>query len=243
MTRRDYRCAFSGVSLLDREVAVVLLEQAEESWRPVGLPLFGVYEGMGTVADVNDGPNADLILAAVQKAIEERRVVVDFEAMGLEEQPIDHIETLLGLLACSQIQGDGAARTSEGALGFALLSAHVAAALTENEPDIAQAVLIEELPEHIFDSAFGREIYAPLRYQPHRLRCRFGLSLVGLGALDAQMRARKKAWVPPGEGIDLAESEVAVWLAQAMVELGSDESLVDALEEYAGHDDEPPEAL
>lgn len=234
MSHRDFRCALSGVSLLNSEVAAVLLEETEGGWRPACLPLFGVYEGIGTVSDVNDGPNADLILAWFQRGLEGQKVFVDFAAMDLAPQEVDHIETLLSLLACSQIQGGGAVRTQNGALGFALLCAHLAATLMEGEPELPLEVPVERLAEVVFDSELGRLIYEPLRNESHRLRCKFGLSMIGLGALDQAMKAWDRKWVPPGPGIAATDAEPALWLAEALLEFADSPSIIEALEDYAG---------
>lgn len=233
MSVRDFRCVFSGVSLLGSEVAVVLLQRLGERWRPAALPLFGTYEGTGTVAEVNEGPNSELILHALGQD-GSAGVVFDFEAMGLEPQPIEHIETFLGLVACSQLQSGNLVRASEGELGFALLSAHVAAALMEREPELAQETSVEGLGEVIFDSELARSIYRQVRAQNHRLRCKFGLSMVGLAALDQSMMAWGKSWTTPGPGIPLEEADAALWLTQATVEFSQDEGIIEALEDYAG---------
>lgn len=238
VTRRDYRCAFSGLSLFDAEVAVVIIEQAGPRWRPITLPLFGIYEGMGTVGEVHEGPNADLVLSTFQGGAREEGLVIDFQKMGLEPQPIDHIETLLSLLAVSQIQGEGALRSDGGALGFTLMSAHVAAALMAGEPRLPLERSVDDLWEVVFESQLAQSIYRPLRDQPHRLRAKFGLSLVGLAALCEQMERHGKPWVPPGEGLPLVESNRTLWLAEAMVTWADDELLVEALEEYTSQGDE-----
>jgi hypothetical protein len=233
MNRRDFRCAFSGVSLLNAEVVAVLLLKEGTHFRPFSLPLFGVYEGHGTVAEVNEGPNADLILAWFQQGLAEERVQVDFAAMGLKPQAIDHIETLLSLVACSQIQGGEAVRASEGQLGFALLSAHIAATLMEGEPALPSENSVEDLPRVVFDSELGRCVYSPLRHESHRLRCRFGLSMVGLAALDQAKKARGRPWCPPGSGIEIEDAEPALWLAGALVEFADSAELVAAIEDYS----------
>lgn len=234
MSRRDFRCAFSGVSLLNSEVAAVLLEETDGGWRPVALPLFGVYEGIGTVSDVNDGPNAELILSWFQSGLDGRKVEIDFAALGLAPQAVDHIETLLSLVACSQFEGGGAVRTAEGALGFALLSAHLAASLMEAEPELPLEVPVERLSEIVFDSELGRAIYEPLRHESHRLRCKFGLSMIGLAALDQALRARGRKWGPPGSGIAVSDAEPALWLAEALLAFAESPSIIEALEDYAG---------
>ncbi len=238
MTKRDYRCAFSGLSLLDAEVVVVIIERHGSTWRPISLPLFGIYEGTGTVAEVTEGPNSELLVSALSDGADGGDVRFDFSKMGLSPQPIDHIETLLSWLAVSQIQGDGAIRSTEGALGFALLSAHVAAALMAGEPDLPLERSVDELSEVVFESELGRAIYRPVRRHSHRLRAKFGLSLVGLAALCEQMRSHGMAWTPPGEGIPIEASQKALWLAEATLSFAGDELLIEALEEYAGQGDE-----
>lgn len=238
MSLRDYRCAYTGVSLLNSEVAAVLLVESSAGWRPISLPLFGVYEGLGTVGEVNEGPNADLILAWFQREFEEGKMRVDFAGMGLAPQDIDHIETLLSLIACSQIHGEGAVRTQDGDLGFALVSAHVAATLMEGEPELPGEIPVERLYQVVFDSEHARRIYRPVEHESHRLRCKFGLSMVGLSALDQAMKARQRSWAPPGLGVPLADAEPALWLAEALAEFASSPSIVEALEDYSGQSED-----
>lgn len=234
MSVRDFRCVFSGVSLLGSEVAVVLLQRLGDRWCPAALPLFGLYEGACTVSEVSDGPNAEMILSAVS----EGRVEIDFDAMGLASQPVLHIETFLELIACSQLHGDDAVRSGEGPMGFALLSAHVAAALMNAEPELPLAPSVENLAEDVFESSFGRQTYRQLGALSHRLRCKFGLSMVGLAALDQSMKAWGKPWSPPGPGIPEEEADPALWLTLATVEFAGDEALIEALEDHAGQGEE-----
>lgn len=230
MSVRDFRCAFSGVSLLGSEVAVVLIERVGERWRPLALPLFGLYEGACTVTEVSDGPNAEMIL----RALGDGGVDIDFKAMGLASGPVEHIETFLDLVACSQLHGDDAVRVGRAPLGFALFSAHVAATLMNEEPQLPLATSVEDLAEVVFESEFGRHIYRQLGAESHRLRCKFGLSMVGLLALDQHMTARGKVWSPPGPGIPDAEADPALWFTLAVAEFAGDEALIEALEDHAG---------
>lgn len=127
MSSRDYRCALSGVSLLGAEAALVLLERADESWLPASLPLFGIYDGQGTLTEMVEGPNAELLVERLESAMAAGRLSIDFDALGIGAQDLQSLEMALGLVALSQVGGVDAVRFDERPLGFAVLSGHVAA--------------------------------------------------------------------------------------------------------------------
>jgi hypothetical protein len=241
MSRRDFQCALSGVSLLDAETALFVLQCVDGEWLPAGLPLWGRYDGLGTLADIQEGPNADLLLGRFQQDLESGNLSVDWDKMGLEEQAIDHVETLMSVIACSQLAELGAVRTKEGPLGFALLSAHVAAAIMNGEPELAGDISVEGLPQALLRSPWGQSVYAPIAELPIKLRCKFGLSFAGLACLIDEMKAQEIPWQPPGLGIAEEEAEPALWMAQALVKFAQSAPLVEALEDYAGQEEDEPE--
>jgi len=243
MSLRDFRCQVSGVSLLHAEVAVVLTARMPGGeYGPVALPLFGRYAGQGFVEEVQDGPNADLILAAFQHGLQSGAVVANWESLGMAPLEVDHIETLLSLVSCAQIHGEGALAWEGLELGFSLIQAHVAAALMEAEAeDLPPSQTLESLPGFVLgNSSVSKQIYAPLRDAGVRLRCRFGLSFVALQVLKEAMAERDRGFDSPGMGIDEDDSQPDVWLAEALLAAEGDEELALALAEYGSSDDEAP---
>lgn|GEM_PF-2344124 len=231
MSLRDFRCLLSGVSLLHAECALVFLSAGSGKWTPVSLPLWGTYEGVGTLGQMAEGPNAELILAGFQTALREGRAELDHTALGGLADDVSHIETLVNLVALSQIQGLNAVRWEGRALGFGLASAQVAAAFMARDPVLAPDIALEELPDFVLSEPPSSLIYAPLREAQLNLRCKFGLSFYGFLALKQAFAKQGGKWEPPGDGIELRDSHPQVWLAEAMLSASSQEDVLEALRE------------
>jgi hypothetical protein len=240
MSRHDFRCALSGVSLLDAEAALLLVERREARWRLASLPLWGTYDGSGTLAELQEGPGSELLLEGWLREQGRGSVTVDFESMELSERPMDSLEMVLSLMACSQVGGLDAVRVGPNPVGFVLLSAHVAAHLMELEPELDRGVKLEGLADVAFEGGWGSRLYAPLSQLPLIVRCKFGISLAGLISLRRRFESLKIEPSPTSEGIAESESEPARYLAEAMVKFESDEVLLSALEDYAGQLGEEP---
>lgn len=234
MSRHDFRCALSGVSLIDAEVALLLVERRAGRWHLASLPLWGIYDGSGTLSEFQEGPNADLLLEGWTGELRRGNVRVDLEAMGLSEQPLDSLEMMLSVMACSQVGGFDAVRVGDRPVGFLLLSGHVAAHVMELSPELDRGVTLESLPEAVFRGGWGSRLYGELRHLPLTVRCKFGILLAGLLALSQRLDSLKIELRPTTEGIVESESEPARYLTEAMMRLSNDEVLLSALEDYAG---------
>lgn len=234
MSRHDFRCALSGVSLLNAEVALFLVERRGDLWHPASLPLWGTYDGSGVLAEFQEGPNADVLLDGWIGELRSGNVHVDFEKMGLVERPLESLEMMLGVMACSQIGNCDAIRVGGNSAGFVLLSAHVAAHLMELLPNLRADVTLEALPDEVFEGGWGSRLYASLSKLELAVRCKFGISLSGLLALAQRTNDLKITLAPTAEGILESESEPARYLAEALVRFATDEVLSAALEDYAG---------
>jgi hypothetical protein len=234
MSLVDFRCALSQISLLGAETALILLENREGKWEPAALPLFGRYEGDGTLSDLSDGPNAELVLRTLTDLYEAGRLHLDFEQMGLPPQQLDHLEMWLSLLACSQVMGAQALSLDGSPLGFSFLSAHLLAEVMDADPEEPSLLSLESLPAHVLPGSLGQLIYAPLRDLPLKLRCKFGLSFLGLLSALQEMERRGRGWSPIDAGIPKDESQPALYLAEALVAFADSPTLVEALEDYAG---------
>jgi hypothetical protein len=247
----DYRCTYSGVSLLGAEIMAVLTarpvgEQVSEL-RPIALPIWGEYNGTGGIVESNPGPNAERILEAWQADCEQGRAGVDWEVLGIAPLPILHVETLFALIRANEIHGHEAVLWRGHHLSLAFFESNVAAAAMQGEPAHLRAVLVDQLaPSVLGTQPLVSSIYGELARESATLRCKYGLGFIALGALLETMRAEGLLWSNPEGAIEESESEPALWLTQAFQRFSGNELMVEALEEYAnrllGTDDEP-EAL
>ena len=232
------------------ECAGVLLLLVDGIYQPVSLPLFGRYLGNGVLEEVVDGPNYDLVFQALSRLQQAGRFSVDWEALGTAEIALSNLEAFLEVLAVAAIHARAAVTVDGHQLSFALLSAHVAAALIAKEPQsLDPQTKVEDLPRAAFGghrsppvTAFTEEIYGALNRQSPRLRCRFGQSFVGLIALQEAAIALGAQLAPPDDfpERDLAASRQA--LALFLDAVGEDEELVDALADYAAQDEDVDES-
>ncbi len=232
MSIRDFRSLVSQVSLFGAETALVLLQREGDHFIPISLPLWGRYEGCGTLSEVEPGPNAELVLSAFQRALQEGQASIDWNDLGVPPCDVDHIETLLSLIACAQLHGKEALTWHGSALGFALLSGHVAAALMTREPCIESSMSVEELPAAVLKSPSSAAIYGSLGGKSLTLKCKFGLSFVGFFALEETMSAENIHWIPTTQVIEEGERNADLWLAEAMVRFSENAEILEALEDY-----------
>lgn len=232
---RDYQCMITGVGLLGAECGVILLRESAPGFVPVSLPLWGDYLGRGFLEEISEGPNTEMLLAGLQRLQDGGRLVVEWDTLGVEPRELDHIETLLGLLAVAQVHAPGTIRCDGLTLGYCMMSAHVAASLMNEEPSsIPPSVSVEQLPTTVFDNEpLGQELYAGYSSLPIRLRCHFALAMVGLAALSEGLGARSIPWSPPHPptAVDVAATER--WFARALTDAQDDPVLLAGLAEHA----------
>lgn len=233
----DYRCTFSGVSLLGSDcMAVIVAMPSEDSpdARPIALPLFGRYDGSGTLVDINEGDNAQRILAAFVRDLTEGTATIDWGRLGFSALPIDHVETLLGLLSANVIHRCDAISWCGLKLGVVFFEGNVAAALMQREPLDLASVVVEDLPSRVLASGqLVASIYGTLRQAGPSLRCKYGLSAVALSSLCEAMGRWDRPWSGGARGYVRDQADPARFLAEAYRDFSSDEDLVDALAEYS----------
>jgi len=223
-------------------VVVCLPRAGELDASPVALPVFGRYDGSGGVVELHEGDNAQRILAAFVRDLEEGRAHLDWGRLGIEPLPIEHMETLLALLSANVIHQCDAITWHGLSLGVALFEGNVAAALMQDEPLELLGTRVEDLPTAVLvQSHCVESIYAALHLAGPSLRCKYGLSFVALASLHAAMKKWAKPWSNAHAGYVRGETDPARFLAEAYRELSSDEGLLDALSEYSsqwGDEDE-----
>lgn len=228
----DYRCSFSGVSLIGAETMVVLTACGDAP-APVSLPLWGSYEGSGVVVNIDEGPNAERILSAWDRDLEASCAFVDWAALDIEPLQIDHIETLIALVMANEYHGLSAVTWQGAGLSLCLLESNVAACIMQDEPAQLHDVRVEDLTAEVLGRhPIAHSIYSQLPYESPKSRCKFGLGALALSSLTQNMALNNKPWARPQGGITEEERDPARWLAEAYLAFADEPALVEALEEY-----------
>ncbi len=243
----DYRCAISGLSLMGAETMAVVLASRDGqtgTYVPCALPLFGTYDGSGSLVEVSEGPNAEAILGAFNRDLEQGLATVEWTRFSLQPMALDHIETWLGLLRANAIHELDAVSWRGYRLDLAFFESHVAAAHMQAEPQRLFGVPVDKLPQAVFfDHPLASRIYEAAFECGPQLRCKYGLSLVAFASLWEALGPRGADLDGPGYAYPLEASQGALWLAEAYRDLGADEALLEALDDYtsalAGGEDDP----
>ena len=231
----DYRCLVSGVSLLGAETMGLLCaaSAAEGPFLPCALPLWGRYEGNGSLAEVQVGPNAEVIVRAFHDDIRRGEARIDWSDLGVAPVDLDHIETLLAVVRTNSIHGLDAVRWRGRLVDLALVQADVAAALMQDEPARLSRIPVDELPQAVVEgSPIFAEVMRLAFSRGPKMRCKFGLSLVSLASFVDQLDLLGVTLGGPQHGIQLEMSEPARWLAEAYQHFSTNDPMRQALDEY-----------
>jgi len=230
----DYRCGLSGLSLLGAETMAVLhTPMGPGQSMPCSLPLWGTYDGSGTLVEVQEGPNAELLVRVFSEDLDAGRAQVDWRRLTIAPVPIDHIETLLALIRTNEIHGLGAVTWRGHEPHVALFESNIAAAAMQGEPDLLHGVRIDDLLVAVLgESALAQAIYARIGEDGPKMRCKWGLSLVALAALISELIARGLTFRSP---VPVAEQDrdPAQWLALSYADLREAPLMLEALSEYS----------
>ena len=240
MELQDFSCCVSGISLTQRETGFILLSCPSghsngDSFTPISLPIWGRYNGLGGFEEIQDGPNADLLLSCFQRELAAGNLRINFQRLGLPEYTIDSLDLLIGIFFCAQIHCPEAIEFNGATIRFALVSAHIAAQLMEKDPnEVPLNLTLEQLPHFIFnEQSLGRAIYQPLENQSLKLRLKFGLSLLSLQSLTESLSLRQLSLIPPDSHTTYSEDTQAKSLLNALARFSEDEVMMQALSECA----------
>lgn len=240
MSLRDFRCLVSGVSLLDSEAAAWLfVVEPGGVPRPIALPIWGSYGGLGRLEEVAEGPNTTLLERAFVKGLKQGRVVAPWGELGLSPGAITDAAGILSLALLTSIHGGRSSLSWHGSpVQCALIEAHVAAALMQGEPERLHAVPVEELGPLVLPHAISRDIYRPVMQATATERCKFGLGFISCAAFIEALGGWGVELRGPGQGIELSSRSEQEWLAGALQRFSDDESLLLALSDYAAREPE-----
>ena len=191
--------------------------------------------------DVSEGPGTEILLEAFSRLQSGGQLSIDRDRLGLDDIELDHIETLLGLLATAELHAKGSVQLNGRPLSFCLFSAHVAASLMEDNPAPLQKTPLENVPEEVLGADAAQLLYDGLHDAPLRLRCRFGLSFVGLASLVEHLAKRNLVLAPPDLSAAAQTDKRADWLKEALARAEEDELLLAGLADYLSGFDEVDE--
>ncbi len=239
MSHHDVRCSVSGVSLLGSECALVLLTQrvGEPDWHLASLPLWGTYLGTGSIEDVNCGANAEIVFEAFLEAVAAGELKIAWAALGMNPYRFECIEDVLTLLACARIHAPEAISWGNQVVSYALIEAHFVAALMSREPTELGELQIEALPDAVLAKAVcGQRIYSRLGSRSLKQKCQFGLSFLGLAAFIEALENLQRRVRPAGPFFAPEPGQKERWLAEALVTFAHEQDTLEALEEYAGQE-------
>ena len=198
---------------------------------PCSLPIFGTYDGQGFFSDVVEGKNAEWIGAAITEGLEMGELVIDWKRLGLEPFPLDHLESVISVIACSQLHDAQAVHWCGDELGAVLLEGNILAALMQREEQSEVATELCDLPHVVFPhSPQARAIYRPFFAAPLAQKCRFGLSLLGFLKVREAVGERGFQDAPrPQRGV---EGQARRWCDEAIALFSGQPDLQAALADY-----------
>jgi hypothetical protein len=126
----DCRCMVTGVSLKGADAALVLLQQAGDAFRPVALAVTGNYNRLGSIDDIKEDANTELILEYFLGKLRSGELAVDADYFeGRDGYPVEDVEQLLACFERNINDNPDAAVLGGRPVVFALIARTVWVAL------------------------------------------------------------------------------------------------------------------
>lgn len=82
----DTLCGLTGIALNYGPCCLVVLRQVGDGYVPVSLPIWGVYDGYGSVEDVDDRPSTTAFVESLEELRMSRRLTVNERLVQLPDQ-------------------------------------------------------------------------------------------------------------------------------------------------------------
>jgi hypothetical protein len=187
----DTRCAITGINVAASEGVMVALDPDGDGFRPITLGLAGAYDGYGTIGDIPEDRNVELIMTYFRDRAQTGDVVFnkDYREYGIPPRDVDSLLKYFERNFCDSSDEHPALALHGRPISYCIISKLVWDA-------IAEAFAPEEgSADGRFKEVFGGSPIAAAIYQS-------SLDDVGEGiramhAVDRFMRARGIAWSPP----------------------------------------------
>lgn len=203
----DFLCPVSGLSLRAAQaVQVPLIESTPGRWWPLGLPLLGTYDRLGSIDGFHPDFRTDLLVAGFATMAGAGRV--DAGSVPDEYAEFTRAAALAPLLqmferATTMARWAAMTFTLDGRpLRQTLIHAEVFAALAP-ELRLPHAPSPEDLTKQLARApvaAQARELFAALPRADAGVRAAASVALTQLAAVGEWLSARRRRWSPLAEG-------------------------------------------
>lgn len=223
----DYRCAVSGVSLRGADAVLVGLEPAGERYRPVILGITGSYDRLGSIDDITEDVNTELVTAYFRERARTGDFVLATHHEGEFGNPPRDIASVLGYFE-RNLNDSSEERPAAALFGQRLFPALVA-------KPVWSAVASTYAPGGGSAEAWFKELFGDSRAAEEAYRGRIPdlASHIGeLAAVDGFLRARGLTWALP-ESEQHYGSEMRAYLEEARAAFSDVPAVLVALERYA----------
>jgi hypothetical protein len=221
----DCRCMVSGVSLKGADAALVLLQQAGDSYHPIALAIKGNYNRQGSIDGIRQDANTDLVLKYFLARLKEGRFVVAadyFRTHGC--YPIKGIERLLTCFERNINDYYNAAVLDGQRVVFALICRAVWDALARAGPPAREPASAR------FRRLFGAVAVAEEIYQGSLAEV--SKQLKELSAVSNFLADRGPGWRPADNPGQHYPEEMRQYLAEARQTFSGSAVILDGLKGY-----------
>lgn len=238
----DCRCMISGISISGVDAAtLVLLGQADGSYRPIAAGIAGDYSGYCAIECGTKDSHAIMVYAYFMDRLRDGRFVIRYSHIITDGTPptdidnlIWHIErNFLGFLEFAGLPHVRIATLDGGLVVFALIAQPGWDAVTGG------ATVGQETVEALFSRLFGDASRAHELYQGRLAEVSHHVAQ--LSAVDDFVRGRGLTWAPPAEpaqryptdmGALYASEEMRMFLGEARRDLGDVAALLPVLDAH-----------
>ena len=233
------RCMITGVSTgYAGSVAFVPVLHVDGEYRPTALPVWGTYDGYGSIGNVAPGPASERFCRAFADLLRSGVITIDWTR--LLEKPLSPTtsEAVFKILERALVQAEGAITCAGRVLSFALLNGDVAEELllelpTEVEPSVEPATLAT-LVCGAYEPALAT--FSDLHLQDADARAMFASTFAGFAALNQWLRRSGIQWCPPRETGQYNQTEAIGFLSAARERFSSEPLIPHGLQQYYDND-------
>ena len=232
----DHRCMVTGISLHGIRASVVVLNRTGDGYQPITLGMTGTYNRYGSIDDIVEDTNTDLVFRYFADRRAEGRFVLHDSALQRDDpaELADVEELLFYLERNNGYDDDWPINTLDGSqIAFSLVAQPVWDALARAAtPDR------ETIPA-AFARLFGESTVADDAYRGQLARV--SEHVRQLSAVDDYLTDRKLGWAPPGDqslpypidpGEQHSSDDIRRFLAAARRDFAEHAAIRAALDEY-----------
>jgi hypothetical protein len=219
----DERCLVTGVSLKGVDAALVLLDHDGDGYHPIALAIKGTYNRLGSIDNIDEDENTELVLGYFQEKLRGGDLVIDPAETGGDQ--INDIEHLLGLFERNVTVEADAAVLNGRRIAFALIAQVIWDPVAKAAPAGPRSNSARF--EHLFPAGGVAEGI----YREHLEDV--STHLKELTAVAKFLADRRLAWRPPDDHSQHYSDEMREYLAAARQTFHDSPVVLGALKRYA----------